>query len=220
MSELFEIEAQPRSDVGKGASRRLRLEGRVPGIIYGARKDSEMISLSHNELVRHLEHEAFYSHILTLKLGDRAEQVILKDLQRHPAKPFVQHADFLRVSAHEKIRTNVPIHVVGDEESQGIKRGGAVSLHLSDIEIICLPKDLPEYLEVDVSPLEIGDTVKLSNLRLPEGVEIPLLAQGEAFDKAVASIQVLKMREAVEAVPEAGIEPTLGAEEGGVQEES
>ena len=133
MSEVFEIEALPRSDTGKGASRRLRRTGLVPGIVYGAHKDPAMISVVHNELLQHLEHEAFYSHILTLKLDGKSEQVILKDMQRHPAKPFVNHVDFQRVSASEKLKTSVPIHFINESTSVGVKMGGAVSHHIAHV---------------------------------------------------------------------------------------
>ena len=172
MKEIFEIDAQPRSDMGKGASRRLRRQGLVPGIVYGAGRDPELIALEHNDLVQHLDHEAFYSHILSLKQGADSQQVILKDLQRHPAKPFVLHADFLRVSATEKLRTQVPIHFINEERAAGVKMGGAISHHMTSVEIICLPNDLPEYIEVDMTELMVGDTVLMSGLELPAGVQL------------------------------------------------
>ncbi|OOZ37774.1 50S ribosomal protein L25/general stress protein Ctc [Solemya velesiana gill symbiont] len=178
MSDLFEIEAQPRSDAGKGASRRLRRTGQVPGILYGAHQDPEMISVGHNELIQHLEHEVFYSHILSLKLDGKEQQVILKDLQRHPAKPFVTHVDFLRVSADEKIKTHVPVHFINEDTAPGVKMGGAVSHHITDLEVSCLPKDLPEFIEVDMDGMEIGDIILMSGVALPEGVELPALASG------------------------------------------
>jgi len=188
MSDIFSIDAQPRSDTGKGASRRLRHAGLVPGIIYGAHRDPEMVSLVHSDLLLHLENEAFYSHILTVNVEDRAEEVILKDVQRHPAKPFVQHVDFQRVSAKEKIKTHVPIHFIAEAKAPGVKMGGMVSHHVADVEISCLPKDLPEFIGVDMSTMELGDTVTLSGLVLPEGVEIPVLAQGDEYDIPVVSI--------------------------------
>ncbi len=188
MSDTFAINAQPRSDEGKGASRRLRRQGLVPGIVYGGAKNPEMISLEHNELAQHLEHEAFYSHILTLNIGDKAQEVILKDLQRHPSRPFVLHVDFQRVSAKKKLKTHVPIHFVGESASPGIKMGGAASHHVTDVEIICLPKDLPEYIEVDISKMDVGDAVHLSELKLPAGVEIPALSQGPEQDLVVVNI--------------------------------
>lgn len=188
MSDIFSIDAQPRSDTGKGASRRLRHAGLVPGIIYGAHRDPEMVSLVHSDLLLHLENEAFYSHILTVNVEDRAEEVILKDVQRHPAKPFIQHVDFQRVSAKEKIKTHVPIHFIAEGKAPGVKMGGMVSHHVADVEVSCLPKDLPEFIGVDMSTMELGDTVTLSGLVLPEGVEIPVLAQGDEYDIPVVSI--------------------------------
>jgi large subunit ribosomal protein L25 len=147
-----------------------------------------MITLIHNELMQHLEHEAFYSHILNLKVDGKSEQVILKDLQRHPAKPLVIHADFQRVSADTKLRTSVPLHFIGEDTAPGIKMGGAVSHYMTSVEIICLPKDLPEFINVEMSEMGIGDSVHLSELKLPEGVEIPALAQSEAQDALVVSL--------------------------------
>jgi large subunit ribosomal protein L25 len=172
MQETFEIKAESRSDTGKGASRRLRREGKVPAIIYGAHKDPEMISVDHNEMLGHLDHEAFYSHILTVQVGSDAQRVILKDLQRHPAKPFILHVDFQRVSEDEKLRTNVPIHFVNEETSPGVKMGGLVTHTITDIEISCLPKDLPEFIEVDMGEMEVGDIVHVQELKLPAGVEV------------------------------------------------
>ena len=172
MSETFEVIAQPRDDVGKGASRRLRRQGRVPAIIYGAHREPTMISLSHNELVQQLENEAFYSHILDLKVEGQSYPVVLKDLQRHPAKPFVLHADFQRVSMDEKIRMMVPVHFVNESVAKGVKMGGAVSHNLTEIEITCLPKDLPEFIGLDMTHMDIGDIVHLSEVPLPAGVEL------------------------------------------------
>ena len=172
MKQIFEIEAQDRSDMGKGASRRLRRQGLVPGILYGARREPRLLSMSHTDLIQRLEHEAFYSHVLTLKIGDQTQEVILKDLQRHPAKPFVQHVDFLRVRATEKLRTNVPIHLLNETTAVGVKLGGAVARHIPDVEITCLPKDLPEFIEIDIAEMDMGDTVMLSELKLPAGVEL------------------------------------------------
>jgi large subunit ribosomal protein L25 len=188
MKNEFEINAQSREDAGKGASRRLRHSGQVPGIVYGGKSEPKMISLMHNELALHLEHEAFYSHILKLKVDGKAEQVILKDLQRHPAKPLLIHVDFQRVSADTKLRTSVPLHFVGEDVAPGVKMGGAVSHSVTSLDILCLPQDLPEYIEVDMSGMEIGDSLHLSGLTLPEGVEIPALSQGEDQDMLVVSL--------------------------------
>jgi large subunit ribosomal protein L25 len=188
MKDIYIVEAQQRTDTGKGASRRLRHANLVPGVVYGAHKDPAMISMVHNQLVLRLEHEAFYSHILTLKIDGKSEQVILKDLQRHPSRPIIMHADFLRVSAKEKLKTNVPLHFVGEEESKGAKEGGVISHLLTDVEVSCLPGDLPEYIAVDVSGLGVGDAVMLSEITLPKGVELPALMQDEVTDVQVVSI--------------------------------
>ncbi|NEV62988.1 50S ribosomal protein L25/general stress protein Ctc [Thiorhodococcus minor] len=172
MSVDFEVVAQPREAAGKGASRRLRREGLVPAIVYGAHKEPEAISVPHNEILKHLEHEAFYSHVLDLKVGDASTKVVLKDLQRHPAKPFIMHVDFMRVSQDEKIKMIVPLHFVNEAKCKGVKAGGSVSHSLTEVEISCLPRDLPEFIEVDMTELEVGGIVHLSELQLPAGVEL------------------------------------------------
>jgi len=188
MSEVFEIEAKLRSDAGKGASRRLRREGLVPAVVYGAHKDPVMVSVDHIKFLQQLENEAFYSHILSLKIDGKAQKVILKDLQRHPAKPFIMHADFLRVSAKEKLKTNVPLHFVGEDVAPGVKLSGAFAHHVTDVEVACLPKDLPEYIEVDVSEMNIGDVVMLSGVVLPKGVELPGLGIENEHDVTVIAL--------------------------------
>jgi large subunit ribosomal protein L25 len=192
MSVSFELNVQLRDVEGKGASRRLRRDGKVPGIIYGGGKDPAMITVVHNELLQHLEHEAFYSHVLTVNLGGQEERVILKDLQRHPSKPFVLHLDLQRVSATEKIRVHVPLHFIGEEVAPGVKQGGAVSHSLTDVEVSCLPQHLPEFIEIDMSGMEIGDTVHISDIVVPEGVEIPLLVQGPEHDLPVVAIHAAR----------------------------
>jgi large subunit ribosomal protein L25 len=172
MIERYEIIAESRSDTGKGASRRLRRLGMLPGIVYGGHKEPEMVAVGHNALVRHLEHEAFYSHVLTLKVGEVESKVVLKDLQRHPAKPFILHADFLRVSADEKLRMMVPLHFINEGRSKGMKGGGLASHNLTEVEIACLPKDLPEFIAVDMADMGVGDILHLSELPLPEGVTL------------------------------------------------
>jgi large subunit ribosomal protein L25 len=206
----FDINAQSRSDVGKGASRRLRLEGKVPAVLYGAGKDAVSLTLDHDEIFHHLEHEAFYSHILSVKVDGKAQKAVLKDVQRHPSKPKVQHVDFQRVSETDKIHMHVPLHFVGEEVAPGVKAGGLISHLMTGIDINCLAKDLPEYVEVDVSALETGDSIHLSHIKLPNGVEIPALAQGPDHDLPVISIHAPKGGAAEE---EAGEE--AAAEEGG-----
>ncbi len=172
MSIRYDIDATLRAEAGKGASRRLRSSGLVPGIVYGGHKDPSLIVVNHNDLVRRLEHEAFYSHVLTLKVEGKSESVVLKDLQRHPAKPFVTHVDFLRISAEETIRMQVPLHFINEDTCPGVKMGGTASHNMNEIEIICLPKDLPEFLTVDMTGLEIGQTIHINELVMPEGVEL------------------------------------------------
>jgi large subunit ribosomal protein L25 len=190
--ESFEINAQTRTDVGKGASRRLRREGKVPAVMYGGAKEAASLTLDHDEIFHHLEHEAFYSHILSVKIDGKAEKAVLKDVQRHPSKPKVQHIDFLRVSETDKIHMHVPLHFVGEEVAPGVKAGGLISHLMTSVDILCLVKDLPEYIEVDVSALETGESIHLSNIQLPKGVEIPELALGPDHDLPVVSIHAPK----------------------------
>ncbi len=173
MSEKFEVLAESRSDTGKGASRRLRRVGRVPAIVYGAHQEPEMISLAHNALILQLEHEAFYSHILTLNVAGKVQSVVLKDLQRHPAKPFILHADFQRIQANEKLRMSVPLHFLNASNCKGVKLGGGVVSHnLNEIEVTCLPQDLPEFIAIDLTDLDLGGIIHLSEVPLPPGVEL------------------------------------------------
>ncbi len=214
MKSEFEINAQSREDAGKGASRRLRRSAQVPGVVYGGKSAPKMITMSHNELMLHLEHESFYSHILSLKIDGKAEQVILKDLQRHPAKPLVLHADFQRVSSDTKLRTSVPLHFIGEDIAVGVKKGGVVSHSITSVEVGCLPKDLPEYIGVDVSGLDIGDNIHLSEVQLPKGVEILALAQGEEQDMIVVSVHSSHggMGDEEQADAEGGAEAGSGAD--------
>ena len=198
MAMSFELNAEPRSDMGKGASRRLRRAGKVPAIIYGGNKDPEALTLSHNEVLRNLENEAFYSHILTIKSSGNETQAILRDLQRHPSKAIIMHMDLQRVSATETLRTNVPIHIIGEDVAPGVKEGGLVSHDLTDVEVECYPKDLPEYIEVDISSLEVGDSIHLSALKVPDGVTLTELERGEDHDASVVSIHAKRIVEELE----------------------
>lgn len=207
MVQRFEITAEPRGAVGKGASRRLRREHWVPGIVYGGGREPTPIMVRHNELVRQLESEAFYSHILTLTVGESKEQVVLKDLQRHPAKPFIQHVDLQRIRETEKIRLHVPLHFIGEDRAPGLKQGGIVSHNMNEVEITCFPRDLPEFIDVDVSSLSLGEAIHLSELSLPAGVELVGFVEGEGQDLTVMSIHGAR------AVSEPGAEQE-GEEEG------
>ncbi len=186
----FVLKATARTNVGKGASRRLRrLADQVPAIIYGTGKEPEMISLAHNEFAHALENEAFYSHIVSIDIEGKAQDVILKDLQRHPSKPVLLHADFLRISKTQKLTTRVPLHFINEDTCVGVKlEGGLVQHNISDLEIECLPGDLPEYIEVDMEELSIGDIVHISDIKLPSGVISVALALGDDHDLAVAMV--------------------------------
>lgn len=212
MAISFELNAEPRSDTGKGASRRLRHAGKVPAIMYGGNKDPETLTLSHNEVLRNLAHEAFYSHILTVKTGAGETQAILRDLQRHPSKAVILHMDLQRVSAKEKLKTQVPIHLLGEEVAPGVKAGGLVSHDMTEAAVECFPKDLPEYIEVDISSLEIGDSIHLSDLTMPDGVALTELARGEDHDSSVVSIHVKRVVEEIEETPAAAEGDEAGEE--------
>ncbi len=195
MSNEFELNVEVRDVVGKGSSRRLRrLEDKVPGIIYGGKKKNpQNITVQHKDLVKATENEAFFSHIITLNVGGDSEQVIVKDMQRHPAKPKIMHLDFLRVSKDVAIHVNVPLHFTNEETSIGVKKqGGVVSHSISEVEISCLPGDLPEFIEVDMSNVEIDQIVHLTDLQLPKGVELLALAQGDDHDLPIAAIHTPK----------------------------
>ncbi|MCB1699363.1 MAG: 50S ribosomal protein L25/general stress protein Ctc [Pseudomonadales bacterium] len=190
MSDQFELHAEVREDLGKGASRRLRRHvDHVPAIIYGGDKDPQPLSLIRKDLEKALENEAFYSHVLTINVGKDKQKAILKDLQRHPARESVMHADFLRVDENRPVKVHVPIHFINEAKSHGVKTGGGIIQHQeTDIEVQCLPSAIPEYIEVDMLKVEIGQIVHLSDIVLPEGVDSVALALGEDHDLAVASI--------------------------------
>ena len=196
MSNEFLLNAEIRSDAGKGASRRLRrLQDRVPGILYGGDAEPQMISVELRELKKALENEAFYSHILTLKVDGKDVQAVLRDLQRHPAKGVPTHADFLRVDKTHKITMNVPLHFINEAGSIGVKKqGGEIQHNISEVEVSCLPQDLPEFIEVDMAEVEMNAIVHLSDLKLPKGVELTQLALGDDHDQPVAAIHAPKVR--------------------------
>lgn len=180
MSDAFTLNVEKRDLEGKGASRRLRrLAGKVPAIIYGGKAEPQNIQIDHKDLVHHLENEAFYSHIISLVVDGKAEDVILKDLQRHPAKPVILHADFQRVVKGQKMKVSVPLHFVNEATAKGVKLGGGIVSHLvSELEVNVLPKDLPEFIEVDVANLELGATLHISEINLPKALESVELAHG------------------------------------------
>jgi large subunit ribosomal protein L25 len=189
MSDLIELNAESRSDLGKGASRRLRKNGLVPAIIYGGDAEPAAITLKHNEFIHELDNEAIYTQVLSLKIGKAKEDVILRDLQRHPFKNLIMHADFLRIDQKKAIHVFVPLHFINEEKCHGVKQEGGLLNHLqTEIEIMCLPKDLPEYLEVDVIDLKLGESLHLSDIKLPAGIEIVALTHGEDHDTGVAAV--------------------------------
>ena len=189
MSTQFKLNAIARDQHGKGASRRLRHENLVPAIIYGGHQAPQSISIAFKDLVKVLESEAFYSQVVIVKVDGKNESVILKALQRHPAKNFPMHADFQRIEANQPITVRVPLHFINQEEAVGVKKqGGILSIVLNDVEVTTLPANLPEFIEVDLINAELGSVIHLSNLQLPEGVKIAALEQGADHDNAVANI--------------------------------
>jgi len=196
----FELSAEVRDVKGKGASRRLRRDGKVPAVMYGAGKDAVSLTLDHNNLYHQVKNEAFYSSILNVNIaGQGQEQAVLRDIQMHPYKPRIAHLDLQRVSATEVIHMRVPLHFLNQDIAPGVKQQGGVVSHLmNEIDITCLPKDLPEFLTVDMANVELNQSVHLSDIKLPQGVAISSLAHGGA-DLAVANISLV--REEVEAAP-------------------
>ncbi|MGM0825612.1 MAG: 50S ribosomal protein L25/general stress protein Ctc [Pseudomonadota bacterium] len=192
----FSLKASVRHDLGKGASRRLRRANQeVPAVVYGGEKDAQSISVEKTAFYKAIEDESFFSSVITLVIEGKEEQVVVRDLQRHPYKPLLTHADFLRVDATHEITMNVPLHVVGEDACVAIKdHDGELHVLANEVAISCLPKDLPDYLEVDISNAEIGTTLHLSDLTLPAGVTSVDLSHGEDHDNAVLSITKMKVR--------------------------
>jgi large subunit ribosomal protein L25 len=218
MAKPVDLIAEFREDTGKGASRRLRRAGRVPAIVYGAGRKPRAVTFDRDSLMQKMENEAFFSRVLNIKIGKNNRQCVLKDVQMHPARRQVLHLDFQRIVEDELIRMTVPIHFLNEDTAVGVKLGGgSVSHMMSDVEVSCLPKDLPEYLELDIGQLELDETLYLSDVPLPEGVTIPELTADN--NPGVASIHVIKEvvieEEEVEAEElEEGIAPAAEAEAG------
>ncbi len=223
MSDVIHLNAELRSDSGKGASRRLRREGLVPAIVYGGDRDPAQVSIKHNEFIHELENDSIYTQVIELRVGDKRQEVILRDLQRHPYKNKVLHADFYRIDQNKTIHITVPIHVANAEECVGVKSdGGMLTQIVSEVEIIALPKNLPEYLEVDALNLHLGETLHLTDIPMPEGVQLVALAyideeDEEEFDQHnIGVLSVVKTREEEiieEEAPEAPEEPEIEGEE-------
>jgi large subunit ribosomal protein L25 len=188
MKTSFELVAEFRETQGKGASRRLRHDGKVPAILYGGHKDARALTLSHQKLQLMLENERFYSTILSLKVGNETQAAILKDVQRHPYKNAIVHIDFQRVEENERIRISIPLHFKNEGIAPGVKsQGGIVSHMRNDVEVTCLPKDLPEFIEVDLSALGLNESIHLSQLKIPSGVALVDLAREDAAVVAIHS---------------------------------
>ena len=205
----FELAAEFRDGQGKGASRRLRHAGRVPAILYGGHTEPRAITLDHQKLMTLIDNEKFYSSIINLVVGDKKQAAIVKDLQMHPARNAIVHVDMQRVSENEKIRIHIPIHFKGEAASPGVKtEGGVVSHRVADVEILCLPKDLPEFIELDLSGMHINESKHLSDLPLPEGVSIPAIAKGNA---TVVSIHPPRAEEPEPTAEAAAATPAEGA---------
>lgn len=222
MSTAFELEFEPREERGKSHSRRLRRQGKVPAVLYGAGRAPEAIVLSANSLAHQMEREAFYTSIISMKEGGRVQAVIVKDVHRHPVKPQILHIDFQRILEDEEITLDVPIHFIGEMQAKGVKtQGGEIQHLLTEIEVSCLPKNLPEFIELDVTNLELNEVLHLSDVPVPEGVEFVELTHGR--DPAVIVINPPRREEEEEVPaeeivePEAAIEPT--AEEGPAETE-
>jgi large subunit ribosomal protein L25 len=229
MANLFDLTVATRNDFGKAANRRSRrLQDVVPAIIYGGKDKPEPIFLSHNLVIRALENEAFFSHILTLDVdGKKKQQVIVKAVQRHPGRPRILHMDFLRISADVKLTMTVPLHFMNAEKAPGVLEGGVVNHTMSELEIRCLPGNLPEFIEVDLANLQLDEIIHLSQIKVPKGVEITLLAHGadQAHDHAVVTIHIPRAAEESEEAAAVGAEGEEGAEakaegEGGEEAES
>lgn len=203
----FEFNAEMRKDLGKGASRRLRRQEKLPAIMYGADIPAESIILEHDKIFNASAHEKFYSSILTIKIGSKKQEVIFKDIQRHPIKPRILHLDFQRIQADVELKVRVPLHFVNEAKSAGVKAGGLISHLMNEIEITCLPRFLPEYIEMDILNVQLNQTLHLSDIPLPEGVRIVALSGEHVNDLPVLNIHLMKDVVESNAAPEAGEVP-------------
>lgn len=186
----YTLNANVRTELGKGASRRLRRKNeQVAAIIYGGEAAPQPITIDKPAFYKALEEESFFSSIIDIKVDGKSEQVVIRDLQRHPYKPLITHADFMRVDATHELTLNVPLHFLNEESCKGVKdEGGVIHVLNNDVQISCLPSKLPEYIEVDVADLGLGETIHLSDLKLPEGVTLVELSHGEEHDAGVVSV--------------------------------
>ncbi len=207
-AEEFELNCTVRTDLGKGASRRLRrLNDDIPAVLYGGGEDPVSLTIAHKDIAKATENEAFFSHIITLNVGKKKQKAVIKALQRHPAKAILMHADFQRVSDKVEITVNVPIHFLNEDKCAGVKTGGgSIIKTLNEIEIHCFPKDLPEFIEVDMILLEIGEAVHLADITLPAGVASVALAANNNLTVATVQAPRAEVEEAA-AAPDAPAAP-------------
>lgn len=189
MASSFVFEAEARSVTGRSNARALRREGKIPAILYGGDGAPVGLVFDHNKIIKALEDDATYSHILTIRVNGKDETAILKALHRHPSRPVILHMDFQRVSESQKIRVHVPLHFLNQETSVGAKKGGVITHSMVDVEVVCLPARLPEFIAVDMAKMDVGQQIHLSDLKIPGGVEIVELLHGEGHDQVVAAIQ-------------------------------
>ncbi|MFV9616454.1 MAG: 50S ribosomal protein L25/general stress protein Ctc [Gammaproteobacteria bacterium] len=212
----LELNATLREDKGKGASRRLRHANILPAIVYGSGKDSVSITLQQKDVQYRLPDESFYSQVLSLNIEGKAEDVLIRDIQHHPYKMEVMHMDFIRVDAKKVVHVFSQLHFIGEDDAPGIKtEDGVVNHVVTEVELECLPKNIPEFIEVDLSEMHIGDVVHLSDLKLPKGVEVLALKQGEEHDTAVVGMHTRKVTaEVEEGAPEAPVAEGEASEEG------
>ncbi len=200
MADQFELTARLRARSGTNLVRRLRREGDVPAVLYGGGKPNLSIAVNHDVLYHSLEKEEFHSAVIIINTGGQKEQVILRDVQRHPHKINILHADFQRVDENKALTISLPIHFIGEEECAGVKTGGLISHLMNDVEVTCLPKDLPAHIELDLTHLELNESLHLSDIQLPEGVQVTALMhdEGHEHDHAVVSVTARRV----------GVEPT------------
>jgi len=204
MSSVFEFEAVSRTGLGTSAAKATRRNGDIPAVVYGGSSEPELIVLNHNEVMKKLVNEAVYAHILQINIDGKVQNAVLKDMQRHPAKDTILHMDFMRVDMNEKLKVHVPLHFINQDISIGVKAGGVITHAMVEVEVLCLPAALPEYIEVDLADINIGESVHLTDLITPEGVEILALTHGEDHNLPVA--QVVKTRPAASDLDESSEE--------------
>jgi large subunit ribosomal protein L25 len=211
----FELAGEPRAQLGRTDARRLRKAGKVPAVMYGGGEAPEALVLDHNSLRHQMAREAFYTSILTLKIGSKSQQVVVKAVERHPARPLIMHMDFQRIREDVEITLNVPVHFLNEENAKGVKeQGGVVNHLLTDVEVRCLPRYLPSFLEIDVTPLELNQIFHLSDIKLPEGVTLVALAHGD--DQPLVAVNPPREEEVeipVEAATPAGEVPATAQAE-------